>query len=278
MSGPNLREIQARQRQGCAPQAEVEVHEAPAFSVTLATLAEIRDLRDAYRREMACQIIHDSWHARGFADSYLLKVDGRLAGYGSVGGPPREPRDTVKELYVLPEFRALALTLFRALAAASSARHVEAQTNDTLLLLMLLDCASTITSETLIFADAATTNLVVAGASFRQLTEEDHTRVFLHSLEPVGEYGLELNGQIVATGGLLYHYNPPYGDIYMEVDPAHRRRGLGSYLVQQLKRLAHEGGHIPVARCRDTNCASRRTLQRAGMLPCARIVRGRLDQ
>ena len=47
-------------------------------------------------------------------------------------------------------------------------------------------------------------------------------------------------------------------------------------LVQELKRIAREGGHTPSARCGSTNVPSRLTLQRAGMLPCARILRGRL--
>jgi RimJ/RimL family protein N-acetyltransferase len=33
---------------------------------------------------------------------------------------------------------------------------------------------------------------------------------------------------------------------------------------------------IPAARCNQANQASRRTLQRAGMFPCARIIRGRI--
>lgn len=70
--------------------------------------------------------------------------------------------------------------------------------------------------------------------------------------------------------------NPPYGDIYMEVAASFQRRGLGSYLIQELKRLCYESGHVPGARCHQENDASRLTLQRAGMLPCARILRGRI--
>lgn len=80
----------------------------------------------------------------------------------------------------------------------------------------------------------------------------------------------------MATGGLLYHYNPPYGDIYMEVAEPFRLRGLGSYLVQELKRVCREGGHVPAVRCGTDNAGSRLTLQRAGMSPCGRIVSGRV--
>ena len=93
---------------------------------------------------------------------------------------------------------------------------------------------------------------------------------------PIGEWGLELAGEAVATGGLLFHYNRPYGDIYMEVAAPHRRLGFGSYLVQELKRICYEMGSVPAARCDPTNEGSRLALQRAGMFPCARIVRAEL--
>ncbi len=108
----------------------------------------------------------------------------------------------------------------------------------------------------------------------RPVRTEEHTTVFPHTTEPVGDWGLDLNGELVATGGLFYHYNPPYGDVYMEVAPAHRRRGLASYLVQELKRICREGGHVPAARCGLDNPGSRGALERAGMVWCGQIVRG----
>src|SRR4029079_6739503 len=100
--------------------------------------------------------------------------------------------------------------------------------------------------------------------------------IFTHTDEPVGDWAIECDGVIAATGEVLFHYNPPYGDIYMEVAAPSRRRGFGSYLVQELKRICRRTGKIPGARCGVTNEASRGTLERAGMLPCARILRGSL--
>jgi len=231
-------------------------------------------MREEYRREMACQIVHDSWHARGFTTSYLLRLDGEVAGYGSVGGAPRDPGDTLKELYLLPRFRGSALPVVRELIGASGARTIEAQTNDALLLLMLLDCAVEVTSPTILFADGLTTRLDAGGTEFRRLTDAEREGAFPHTHEEAGEYGLVCDGAIVATGGLTFHYNPPYADLYMEVAAPYQRRGLGSYLVQELKRVCYKLGCVPAARCSDGNAASRRTLQRAGMFPCGRIVRG----
>jgi GNAT superfamily N-acetyltransferase len=145
-----------------------------------------------------------------------------------------------------------------------------------LLSLMLYDCAVGLTSPTILFADASTTSHDAPGVTLRPPSTEDRENAFSHAVEPVGDWGLEIEGAIVATGGLLFHYNPPYGDIYMEVDERFGRRGLGSFLVQELKRICRLGGHEPAARTGRNNIASRRTLQRAGMFPCARIVSGRI--
>lgn len=240
-------------------------------------LGRILAMREEYRREMDCQIVHDSWHARGFTTSYLCWIDGEVVGYGAVGGPPREAKDIVKEFFVRREARRHALPVFRQLLAVSGARTIEAQTNDVLLALMLFDCAVDWRSDTILFADAVAPAIPPpAGATLRPVTDAERATMFRHTLEPVGDWGLECDGAIAATGGLFFHYNPPYGDIYMEVAGKHRRRGLGSYLVQELKRICRESGRLPAARCGTDNVASRRTLERAGMLPCGRVLRGRV--
>jgi GNAT superfamily N-acetyltransferase len=248
----------------------------PPIDVTPVPLQAILGMREDYRRELRCQIVHDSWHVRGFTTSYLLRLHGQVVGYGSVGGAPGEPRDTLKEFFVFPAARAAALLLIRRLILTSEARWIEAQTNDPLLQLMLYDCATDWTSDTILFADLVTTAHPPPGAALRRLTATDHASVFPHTTEPVGDWGLEHNNLIVATGGLLFHYNPPYGDLFMEVAPAHRGRGYATYLVQELKRICYELGRVPAARCSQMNHASRGALTAAGMLPCARILRGRI--
>lgn len=246
------------------------------INVSPVRLEAILGMREAYRREMNCQIVHDSWHARGFTQSYLLRLAQEVVGYGSVGGPPRELKTTIKEFFVHPEQRGAALPLFRQLVAVSGARTIEAQTNDVLLSLMLHDCAVNVVSDTILFADAVTTSHEAPNVKLRSLSAADRANVFRHAVEPVGDWGLECDREVVATGGLFFHYNPPYGDLYMEVAEPFRRQGFGSYLVQELKRICRDTGNIPAARCYRGNLASRLALQRAGMLPCARIVTGQM--
>jgi GNAT superfamily N-acetyltransferase len=244
------------------------------IDVSPVPLEAVLPLRELFRREMNCQIVHDSLPGRGFGDLFLIRAGGRVAGYGFVMGYRGEPRDMIQEFYVLPALRGSAMPMFRRLIEVSGARRIEAQSNDVLLTLMLYDFATNITSDRIVFHDGLTTGLVVPGAVFRATAEADAGRIFEHKVEGVGEWLLEHDGAIVATGGIATHYNPPYGDLYLEVDAQSRRRGYGSYLVQELKRACYEMGRVPAARCNATNAASRATLQKAGLFPCARMLSG----
>jgi GNAT superfamily N-acetyltransferase len=233
---------------------------------------EIVLLRDLYRQEMSCQIVHDSFARRGFSDAYLLRVDGHVAGYGLVAN--KHYPDTVHEFYTLPVHRAAALPMFRRLLEVSGAARILAQTNDRLLLLMLYDCAAEITSDVILFADAFSTRLSCPAGSLRPVAATDRERLLEQKLDGDARWMIESEGVPVAAGDALFHYNPPYGDIYMAVHEAYRQRGFGSYLIQELKRICYETGKIPAARCNVSNMASRKTLEKAGLLPCARVLEG----
>ncbi|HEY4360616.1 MAG TPA: GNAT family N-acetyltransferase [Bryobacteraceae bacterium] len=234
-------------------------------SVARTEVAKILPLRDLHRQEMNCQIIHDSFALRGLSDPYAVTIDGHLAGYGLVANQYYE--GAVCEFYLQPPYRRAALPIFHQLLEASRATHIRTQTNDRQLLLMLYDCAENIVKDNYLFADSLTTSLPSPGGALRKSGTEGQE-----------EWVLELDGQPVAAGGLMFHYNPPYGDIYMEVNEAHRRQGFGSYMVQELKRIAYEIGKIPAARCSPDNLISRQALEKAGMLPCGRILQGQLPR
>lgn len=242
-----------------------------------ASVADVRPFRERHRAEMSCQIVHDSLHERGFTHPWLLSLGGRSVGYGTVVGFGDDPKETVDEFFIEASARGAAERLFAAFVDASSATAVQAQTNDPLLLLMLLDFTEEIHRDRILFDDGFTTVLTPNGTRFRGVEEDDGERLF--DGRPVSEAGdwlLERDGEVVAVGGVMDHYNPPWGDLYMAVTEAHRRRGYGAYLVQELKRVCYDIGLRPAARCRADHVASRATLQRAGMLPCGSILIGRI--
>ena len=111
------------------------------------------------------------------------------------------------------------------------------------------------------------TNFTIPSAVCREVTEADSDRIFEHKVEGVGDWLIEQDGIIVATGGVALHYNPPYGDIFMEVDEPHRRCGYGSYLVQESSGSATRwaGYPLPVV-TRRTSVPGRRC-KRPGSFP-----------
>jgi GNAT superfamily N-acetyltransferase len=244
------------------------------LSAKTATAGDILPWRDMYRVEMNCQIIHDSIHGRaGWTQEYVLFAGDAQVGYGSVAiAGPWQGKPTVYEFYVVPHHRLHAFELFRTMLTASSAVMINVQTNDSLMTVMLHTFAHDVTNEAVLFHDKLTTALSPAGATFRRATPVECPDVPVDHVKWHGVVDFE--GEVAATGGILFHYNRPYGDIYMDVGESFRRRGLGSFLVQELKRVCYEGGNIPAARCSPWNLASQRTLQKAGFVPCGNILNG----
>lgn len=227
------------------------------------TLANILFLRNLFLQEANCQIRYNACHERQWSDSYLLFLNGHEVGYGSVKGHDNhKDRDAIFEFYLLPAFRKWAFPVFQSLMAASGAAFIECQSNLPLLASAYHRFSRNSCATTILFEDQASTQLFLPDVVFRRRQAAD--AIFHHATEPAGEWVLEMEDMIVATGGYLVHYNFPFADLYMEVEEAHRRRGLGAYLLQEIKRECYLAGRIPSARCRIDNDASAATLQKAG--------------
>jgi len=165
-----------------------------------------------------------------------------------------------------------AFALFECYLAASGAREFEVQTNDGLLTIMLHAYGRGIVSDKIIFEDKLTTTTLKKGAQLIRETPDSADRACILERQGGSKWRLEVEGVVVATGGINFHYNPPYGDICMEVAEGFRQQGWGAYFVQELKRVTYELGQVPCARCNTTNVASRKTLQRAGFVPCGHVL------
>jgi GNAT superfamily N-acetyltransferase len=239
-------------------------------------LQQIEGMRDIYCHEMNCQVIHDSIHARpGWSHEYLITKGGSNVGYASIAvAGPWQAKPTVYEFFLLPQHRDRMFDAFVALLESSGATEVETQSNDVLLTVMLHAFAPAVKSESILFHDRLTTAHAPADAVFRRATENDAGQIAQQELDSEARWVVSVGGVVAAAGDILFHYNRPYGDIYMKVGESFRRRGVGTYLVQELKRVCYEGGSIPAARCNPNNLASRQTLQRAGFVPCGHILFG----
>jgi RimJ/RimL family protein N-acetyltransferase len=228
--------------------------------------SRIESMRRHHERAARCQIVRYSILPRGLADAWCILINGEPAGYGAVWN--RHFPGRLMEFHVEPEHRTRSPALFRALAETTGAVAVEAQTNMPMALAMLHEFADEPAAENLLFDADEATRLELTGAAVRRRRDGDDA--------PDGDWVVELSGRAVAGGGFLTHYNAPWADLYYEVAPAARGRGVGGYFVQELRRLCEDAGHRPAARCDPGNEASRRTLLRGGMKPCGRLLAGAL--
>lgn len=242
------------------------------FAAIRTELENIQSFRTLFLQENNFQVRYNACHERGWTDSYLLKMNNLPIGYGSVKGQEISDRDSIFEFYITPPYRKTASRIFPELILASQSRFIECQSNDKLMSGMLYEFGENINSDVILFEEDVITTYQIPGATFRPRREGD----VMQGLKPeeLGHYVLELGGVIVATGGFLLHYNMPFADLYMEVSADYRGRGLGSFILQEVKKECYRAGRVPAARCNIVNKASKATLLKAGFKVAGYMLRG----
>ncbi len=239
------------------------------MEVTKTTLSTIAHFREQFLEENNIQFVFDKCHRYGWADTYLFIINGEQVGYGSVWGKnKREDRDAIFEFYLIREWRHLSDQFFITFCKSSGAFYIECQSNDRFIYPMFEKFATNTVTEAILFADDHETDLYVESTIIEkkeQANPDDRQYVLIH------------NGEEAGGGGFMLNYNFPYADIYYEIHESHRRRGLGSYLVQELKKQIYKMGRMPAARCNVANEISKSTLLNAGMIVCGLRVNGDIE-
>ncbi len=239
-------------------------------SILSCRFPRIAPLRALFLTELNAQCRYDAAHARRGTTQFAIRQDDRDVGYGAVKDM-HETRGTVFEFYLMPPFRNEAPAVLRSLVETSGAEALECQTNDLFYASLVGQFPGEPTSDTILFAAGRSNGLQSADAVVRRRRRRDD--VFEHTVEPVGDFVVDVKGDVVGTGGFLLHYNPPFADLFMEVRPDARRRGYGSLLIQELVTHCYLAGRVPAARTGVENVASQRTLTKGGLRECGRMLR-----
>lgn len=241
-----------------------------SIAITRVPLASLGDMRKKLLEIIDNQFTYDKCHLYGWADTYLFEVGGTAAGYGSVWGKDkREDRDSIFEFYVEPPFRKDAHAIFEKFIDASEVDWIECQSNDPFLSMMFFEFAFDIYAEAILFEDDFDSSIIMEGAKLQSIETPESSRINK-------EYVIRYKDQVVAAGGLLLNYNFPYADIYYGVEEAHRRKGFGSFFVQELKKEAYRIGRVPAARTGINNLISKRAMMKAGLKPCGWRLGGKI--
>jgi GNAT superfamily N-acetyltransferase len=241
-----------------------------ALSIAPCRFRKIEAVRALFLQELNAQVRYDAAHFRRGTAWYVVRYEGRAIGYGSVKDTHESP-GTVFEFYLVPAFRARAQDVLRQLVDVSNAEALECQTNDLFYTSLVQQLSGDLTCDTILFGAGPSNGLHSPDGVFRPRRRSD--RVFEHHAEPVGDFVIEAGGEVVATGGFLLHYNLPFADLYMEVRSDARRRGYGSFLIQETIAECYLAGRVPAARTGIDNIASQRTLLKGGLRECGRMLR-----
>ena len=240
------------------------------------TLTAILPLRKLFLQENNIQIRYNACHERNWTHSYLVKMRGRKVGYGAVKGKKDylRDRDAIFEFYIIEAYRKYVDLVFEELMRLSGAKYIECQTNQSLLPELLFEFSRNIYADTILFADHNETDHNISGISFRKRKTGE---VIVGMKEgDMGEFILEKKNEIVATGDFLTHYNSPFVDLFMEVKKEYRGAGLGSYILQEIKKECYLAGRKPAARCDIKNKTSKATLLKAGFKVCGYMLTGEI--
>jgi len=241
------------------------------MTIAKVALKELGDLRTKFLAGINNQFTYDKCHLFGWADTYLFTIDRSIAGYGAVWGKDkREDRDSIMEFYLEPAFRKEARGIFAKFIEASGVSYIECQSNDPFLSEMFFEFAIDISAEAILFEEDFRSTIVIDGTELVSAGPSDN-----RFDRP---YVLKHKGELVGSGGLLLNYNFPYADIYYGIEEAHRRKGFGSFFVQELKRVAYEMGRVPAARTGIDNAISKRTMMKAGLKPCGWRLGGKIKK
>ena len=230
--------------------------------------ATLAPFRERFLHENDMQFVHDKCHRYNWADIYRFDIDDTTIGYGSVWGQhDRQVRDTFFEFYLLPEWRPLRAAVFQAFHQQVAFPYVECQTNDAFTSEMVFLFGEQLQPEAVLFKDVTATAFTLPGVHM----ESTETTPGHHY-----QYALYLNGETIATGGMLLNYNFPYADLYYDVPEPFRRKGYGAFLTQELKKAARALGRVPAARCNVRNLASRALLLKAGFEVGGFLLNGKI--
>lgn len=237
---------------------------------------KIEHFRQLFIATLRSQVHYEACHARRWAEYYQLSLGQNKAGYAALKGMEHlQDRDSVFEFFLLPHYRQHALHFFRKILSVTEARFVEVQTNASLLAALAHTVCDSLHDELWLLGDDHVTHHHLPGAQFRKRLPEDQIPWLP---EKPGDYLLTIGEKIVAEGGILKHFNPPFADIHMSVSPSFQGKGIGTFFVQELKKACYTSAGLPVAHCQIDNLPSRETLQKAGMAVFGKMIWGTVDR
>lgn len=257
----------------------------------------IQQLRADYLRTLVAPM-DGMWETAVIARASFWEIQhqGRHTGHFCL-----DPDNVLLRFHLVKDYQAQAQEIVRRVIATHTIQQTIASTIEPLYFSLCLDLQSAITPHSYLFRDnthveqAARLNTsIFRKAELREL--EEITRFYHANIEGPGAwiepflhahitheelYILYDEGEkrgdeqtLVATGECIpSEMQPRYADLGMVVARAYRGRGLGSFVLTQLKKQCYAAGRQPICSCAAENRASKKAIENAGFISEHRIVK-----
>ena len=233
----------------------------------------------------------------GLADHYVLRVGGERAGFYAINSDGELVAFHLCASDVRHAEEAFAFVILQ-----HAVRRALAGTHDAIFLAFALDRAEAVKVHTLLFQDGGGPEDPFeedARYDFSQARDEDFDTILRHYVATSGSadmdsveaafeglrgyvrtvmdehqiFVLRQDGELVATSECrISRTQAPYADVGMIVSPEHRRKGLGSYILERTKRFCYAKETLPICSCEVGNIGSQKAIRRAGFVARHRVL------
>lgn len=209
---------------------------------------------------------------------FLIQDGAEDVGYWAIHGGER-----LTQFYVRRSYQRHAQTLFLQALERHSVKSLFVPTGDELLVSMIMDHDLAIKKQAYFFQEGEMLLPSGEGDSFRPATEADLPGItevcgdFLPDYERRMEEGelfvYRRDDELLGIGLVEHsHLIESTGSIGMFVGEPFRNQGIGKAIIVRLRQWCRERGITPVSGCWYYNEASKRTLERAGMVTKSRLL------
>src|SRR5579872_3106082 len=243
----------------------------------------IEHIRDDYLRTLIAPI-DGMWESAVIAHATFWEIQDQeqRAGYFCT-----DSNNYLLRFYLFELYQAQAQEIFRWVVSTCGIQYAIASTIEPLYFSLCLDIQVSVTAHSYLFRDNKRVELSsgISNSIFRQAEKKDLdniVRFYRANTEGSGEwieafmkkrlnraelFALYNRQLLVATGECIpSQKQPPYADLGMVVAQSYRGRGLGSFMLAQLKKRCYEAGWKPICSCAADNLASKKAIEKAGFI------------
>lgn len=218
----------------------------------------------------------------GNSQGYAIIYEGKKAGHFFV-----DSEKALVQFYILPDYFIYAPKIFEYVISSDIVESAAVSTKETEFLALCLDYQKSISTDCYLFTDSKKIRYELDGfkdVSFR-LAKVNDIEAIKTKCDPAFEGYYE---DLIRNDELFVLYsvdillgigefriiksNERYGDIGMIVAEEYRKKGVGTYIITQLKEHCYRNNLKPIACCNIKNIASKNTLEKSGFISRHRIV------